>query len=240
VRGTLALEYWRWADAEEHFSRALELGPNDPDVLLQAAFFEAYAGRPDRALALARRRFVRDPQTVESNNGLGFVAIVAGEPQTAIERYAEVARLAPGVWFYHATAALAFLQQGDRDGAENAVRMGDRLRVPGDLGVFLANSAMVYRWLGLQEDAERSFLGFTSWTDENVVGEGDWVLAYLGIGDYEQARAALERAVGKVENHLPDSHQALILVAVNAMRDPRLDEPDFRALRARLLPSRDL
>lgn len=236
VRGVLDLEYWRWAEAEAHFARALELAPNDPDVLLQTAFFEAYAGRPDRSLDLARRRFMLDPLSVESNNGLGFIAIVAGESQTALDRYAEVARLVPGIWFYHTTAALALRQQGDRAGAEEALRTADKLRVADDLGVFLANSANVYRWLGLNEDAERSFRSFASWAEENIVGEGDWVIAYLGIGDYENARAALERAVAKVENHQPDSHQALVYVAVNAMRDPMLEEPEFRELRARLMP----
>jgi tetratricopeptide (TPR) repeat protein len=116
------------------------------------------------------------------------------------------------------------------------LRTADKLRVADDLGVFLANSANVYRWLGLNEDAERSFRSFASWAEENIVGEGDWVIAYLGIGDYENARAALERAVAKVENHQPDSHQALVYVAVNAMRDPMLEEPEFRELRARLMP----
>jgi tetratricopeptide (TPR) repeat protein len=240
VRGILDLEYWRWAEAEADFARALELGPNDPEVLMQAALFETYAGRFDRALALARRRFVLDPLSVESNNGLGFIAIVAGEPQTAIERYTEVSRLAPGIWFYNTTAAIAYLQKGDRVGARNVLGIADQLRGPDDIGVFLANSALVYRWLGMDEEAERAFHGFNGWAAMNVVSEGDWAMAYLGIGDYEQARAALERAVAKADARHPDSHQALIHIVANSMRDPRLAEPAFRALRARLLPTGSL
>ena len=240
IRGIVDLENWRWDAAETDFRTALELGPNDPDVLLQSAFFHLYAGRFQTALELARRRLAIDPGSVESNNGLGFIAIVAGDPQTAIQRYQAVESLVPGIWFYRATVALAYVQDGDRSSAAEAVRMAGELRSPDDIGVFLTNVAIVNRWLGRMPEARTAFSDFEAWTRNNVVSEGDWALAYQGVGDYDRMFEALQRAVARIEAHEPDSHQALILIAANVVGDPVLEEPRFRDVRSRLLPDGDL
>lgn len=239
VRGILDLERWRWHEAETSFRLALELAPNDPDALLQYAYFLTYAGEFERALELATRRLAFDPQSVASNNGLAFIALAAHKPELALERFAEIERLAPGIWFFQTMTALAHLQRGDPERAERALRTADELRGPTDIGVFLAVGATIYRRLGLHEDARRAFDGFRDWTVQNVVSEGDWAMAYQGIGDYDNMYAALERALAHIEAHEPDSHQALITVATNATGDPVLEEPRFRSLRARLLPSAD-
>ena len=236
VRGILQLESWHWPEAEASFKAALELAPNDPDVLLQYAYFLTYSGEFDQALVLARRRLVLDPQSVASNNGLAFIALAARQPQEALERFAVIEHLAPGVWFFHSMAALAHFEKGDTESAERALRTADALRGKEDMAVFLANSAIVYRRLGLQDDSRRAFEGFHEWTSRNVVSEGDWAMAYQGIGDYHSMYAALQRAVARIDAHEPDSHQALILVANNVTGDAVLEEPRFRALRARLLP----
>ena len=47
--------YWQWADAERHFTRAIELSPNDETAHRFYSFYLACMGRHEEALAIAER-----------------------------------------------------------------------------------------------------------------------------------------------------------------------------------------
>jgi len=236
VRGVLHLEAWRWEDAQASFARALELGPNDPNVLLEACLFRLYAGDIDAGLRYAQRRHELDPNSVDSNNALAFAELLAGNAGLAVDHYREVVRLAPGLWFWWRFLAQAQIDDGDLEGAERSLRTAEQLRGPGDTGLFMSAVAGDYRRLGLDADAQRAFRAFEAWAQGATPSAGDWATAYVGVGNYDKAFEWLGRAVAKIQAHEPDTHQALVGLALNAVHDPMLDQPRFRELRAQLLP----
>jgi hypothetical protein len=88
---------------------------------------------------------------------------------------------------------------------------------------------------GLDDDAHRLFALLEKMADTRVVGAGSWPLAYLAIGDVDNAYAWLARAVEKVQNHLPDEgFFNLMIIKANVQANPVLEEPRFLALRARI------
>jgi TolB-like protein/DNA-binding winged helix-turn-helix (wHTH) protein/tetratricopeptide (TPR) repeat protein len=236
VRGVLHLEAWRWDEAGAAFTRALELGPKDPDVIHELVYFYLYSGEYAEALQFARRRLELDPNSGEAHNAVGFTAMIQGDATTARDRYLECTRLAPGRWYSYMFLASAQIGLGDAAAAEQSLRTAELLRGDEDTAIFMASVAHHYHRLGLDEDAKRAFAAFESWTRSHIPSAGDWAIAYQGLGDYDKVYEWLQRAVEQTEAHEPDSHQALIGFVANFARDPVLEEPRFRELRARLLP----
>ena len=72
LAGIIADHYWDWNEAERHYKRALELAPNDADVLRSYSFYLGSMGRADEALPFAERAAILDPVSplVQMNVGL--------------------------------------------------------------------------------------------------------------------------------------------------------------------------
>jgi len=100
--------------------------------------------------------------------------------------------------------------------------------------VYLPELAYAYSRLGRREDAARIFAEIEAATGRTV-GAGVWAMAYLAVGDSDAARAALEEALGKIENGEPDEgFYNLMNLRLNCLRDPVLEQPVFVGLRERL------
>ncbi len=70
---------------------------------------------------------------------------------------------------------------------------------------------------------------------DGPVGAGTWALAYLALGETDQALHWLGVAVEKIENHEPDAgYLNLMTIKTNVHANSVLDEPPFLALRARI------
>ena len=61
LAGIIADHYWDWKEAERHYARALELAPNDANVLRSYSFYLGSMGRADEALPFAERAAILDP-----------------------------------------------------------------------------------------------------------------------------------------------------------------------------------
>jgi hypothetical protein len=67
------------------------------------------------------------------------------------------------------------------------------------------------------------------------VGVGAWVMAYLAVGDEDEALRRLEAVVEKVRNHEPDQgYLHLMNLKMNFLADPRIEEPRFAELLSRI------
>jgi TolB-like protein len=103
VLGKLHL-YWRdWERASWYFDRALELCPNDPDLLIQQSMHDAYLGRPEVGMERAERAMQLNPAYPGHYPGLAaLVHLIAGDFATAVElgnRSAGVATIdVPAFW----------------------------------------------------------------------------------------------------------------------------------------------
>ena len=92
-----------------------------------------------------------------------------------------------------------------------------------------------YSRIDQSEDVARLFSEFEKAAADGVVGAGTWALAYLGLGDSDQALRWLRVAVEKIENHEPDAgFLNLMSIKTNVQANPVLDEPRFRELRDRI------
>ncbi len=166
--------------------RALELAPNNPVVLANAASNASTWGRLEEALALDRKVLEIDPLALTVHFNMGFHQYFAGNLDEALALFEKLLRLSPDYYFAHGGLGLVYLAQG---------RFGRAL------GSFEREVDPVGRLSGLAE--VHHALGDTSASDdaveELIEGFGDErpfqiaaVRAYRGETD--EAFAWLERA----------------------------------------------
>jgi TolB-like protein/tetratricopeptide (TPR) repeat protein len=121
VLGRVHLYRRRFDEAARHVERALDLSPNDADVLAHAASTRAYLGDPASALALAEKAMRLNPRYPD------WYVPCAALPLFLVGRHAEaaalVARAPRAMVDLPAHLAAAHALAGDRERAAAAVEM---------------------------------------------------------------------------------------------------------------------
>jgi TolB-like protein len=225
---------WHWNKAKDPFARALELSPNDVNVLREYTEFNWCRGEDDEAMRLARRQAVLSP-----NNFLSYLYLISAAHYTArFEEALPVAQQAverfPASPILVALLGYTHIGMGDNTEAEPFLRTAEDLMTD-ETGQYRVALVYGYGLLGLRDDAMRVFKQVQAWAGTHSVGAGDWTMAYLGIDRPDDACAWLTRAVECAGRHEIDAgFLALVLLKKNIHHDPVLEQPRFRALRERL------
>jgi TolB-like protein len=230
VRAAVNHVSWRWKSAEADYEKALELSPNDPQVLSEYGMFKARKGDYDDALGLAHQFAKLDPNSMGTFGFVGMVSSVCGDFEQSLRAAERLGANAPG----HPMSAMmlghAQLGLGDFAGAADNYRTAEGL-ITDESGFFMP--ALIYGWglMGQTDAAKRLFDRFKSWSEGHNVGVGFWVYAYLGLRDADKAYEWLGRTVELVEQSLPDpGFMAFLILMSNAHDDPILEEPRFKKL----------
>ena len=109
--------YWQWADADQHYRRAIELAPNDASTLRSYAFYLAYTGRPLEALPLAEQARRLDPVSPNARMTLGSVLYLARRFDAAVHEFEETLDLDQNAALAHALLGLTYISKGMPDRA---------------------------------------------------------------------------------------------------------------------------
>jgi TolB-like protein/Tfp pilus assembly protein PilF len=109
--------YWQWADADQHYRRAIELAPNDASTLRSYAFYLAYTGRPLEALPLAEQARRLDPVSPNARMTLGSVLYLARRFDDAVHEFEETLDLDQNAALAHALLGLTYISKGMPDRA---------------------------------------------------------------------------------------------------------------------------
>ena len=236
ARGMVHLYRGRLAEAKDALEQALNLSPNDPQVLQAYTIFGTWIGTPEEVIRIGRRSVELDPGNPSRLMALGIALRLERRPEEAITVYREAARLSPsqlGI-AYGLGSSLAML--GKTPEAEQALRLAEVLVIANEsLGATLPRIAQAYRQIGLREHAVELVRQFEEWAADHPAGEGDWAAAYLATGDYEKGLSRLNRALDKtLAGEGDEGYWNLVFILRNIYSDPVLDRPDFAELRSRL------
>ena len=125
-------------DAQQQFSRALELSPGATDALAAYAQLQIRRGKPDDALARVRVALEHDPRDARARNLLGEVLVVRKSYAEAIDAFSAATRDAPGWAVPYRNIAQAKFAQRDPAGATVAYERaleptGYAVEIVGDL-----------------------------------------------------------------------------------------------------------
>ena len=212
LSGDLLISYENnYADAKLEFERALELDPFNVDALYQAGVYYAFIDQPEKALPLALAAHERDPLFTANHSTLGYVYIMLGRYEEALEIIRERARIAPesyGTYAYAANALIALERY------EEALEWAKQERLDG----FKQTSLAIIHWhLGNREESDAALALLLA--QDSAGWDWQFVQAHAVRGEIDEAFAAMDAAY---ENR--DSGLQLILGdmhVANLRSDPR-------------------
>jgi tetratricopeptide (TPR) repeat protein len=145
----------KFAQAEAAFSRALQVVPDDPELLYGRGLAYAETGQTDKAVADFRRLLQLKPDDIDATNALGYTLADANRDLPEAEQLIQTARSAkpndPAI-----ADSWGWLQYrlGHLDQAEQTLRTAWQARKDADVGVHLGE---VLWKQGRQADARRVF-----------------------------------------------------------------------------------
>ena len=103
---------WDWRGARQAFRRAIELQPDNPDTLADAAVLIFGLGQTEEGIQLARRATDLDPLNAATQLNLSLLYQFAGEPNRAEQAARRALQLAPEGQRYHGSLAMILAELG--------------------------------------------------------------------------------------------------------------------------------
>src|SRR5262245_16108627 len=223
--GLVAMNYdWNWPLAEQELRRAIALDPNN------ALFYDWYAeylmavGRTDESLANMERARELDPDSVLINSDFGKLLFFARRYDEAEEQLKATLRMDPDFTQAHWFLAVTYVAKHRFDDAiaeSNVPERTPRATLVWGRGL----SAYAYALAGRTQEAQQMLEKIK----KHLGPESDVaiMLAYIGLGNKDQAFACLER---DSENH----YTTMISLKSNPVYDPLRSDPRFSDLMRRV------
>jgi TolB-like protein/Flp pilus assembly protein TadD len=196
VLGGIAQDYDNdLASAAQHFQRALELEPGNPDIINDAAVLARYLDRLDEAVALQEFAIDRDPLTPTGYARLGINYLWAGRLDDAIASLRTALSLSPAFIGAHYNIGVALLMKGDAEAA-----LLEFKKEEGDEEYLTKGRALASHALGREAEYEEALEELkTNWGEQ---WPSEVAHVYAWVGDADAAFEWLDRAVAQNEDGL--------------------------------------
>jgi len=193
---SLAYVYWQydwdWVKAESEFRRALELGPRNPGTHGPYGFFLALMGRHDESLAEVTRASDLDPLSIETALYEAPAYYFARQYDEAVKRNQRVLDFAPDFWLPHLITGRAYEARGQ---LPQALAEFQKARVvENNASEILMDLGRVYGRLGQRAEAQKVLVELKARTKTGYVSPFQIAMVHIGLGEKDQAFAALEEA----------------------------------------------
>ncbi|MGH9778396.1 MAG: tetratricopeptide repeat protein [Candidatus Acidiferrales bacterium] len=216
---------WNWEQAERHFQRAVELGPNYATGHQWYAEHLALMGRTEEALREARLARELDPLSPATHWVVGAVLYYGRRQEEALRELESTAMLFPDAPLSYLHLGLAYVQAQQYDRAISTLGKGREL--VSDDPELAALQAYAYGKAGRRKQARGILRELKLKAERRSVPPFFIAVAHLGLGESETALQWLERA------YLAGDWQLAVL-QVEPMFDPLRERADFQALLRRM------
>jgi TolB-like protein/DNA-binding winged helix-turn-helix (wHTH) protein/Flp pilus assembly protein TadD len=217
-------EQWHWAEAEAGYRRALELKPNDAAAHAGLAWWMLCQGRLDEALTWTQRGRELDPLSV-SGAAIAWILFLSHRYDESIHESRSVLAVQADSGDALSDLGFALIANNQPEDAipvlEKAATVSNRS--PAVIGVLIR----AYAHAGRRSDALRLLAELQTRRKAGYVPAGAFVIAYLGLGENEQAFAWLEQAYKEQSNILQ-------FLKVHPFFDPIRGDPRFADLARRV------
>ena len=223
---------WRGAQAREAYERALELRPNDSNLLGWYSTFEWFTEEFRHAIRLGEKAIALDPGNSYLYMFLGEAFHAAGDYRAAADIIEKFSTISPDSAVAYVHRGMPEIALGNEARALEGLRLADQLmpdEAPPAIHIHLAYG---YARSGQPEDAKRVIAKVENMIGDRFVDPIVWVWRHLATGDPRQALQWLTKAVER-----PEYRQEVFVrgfIKQNSWVDPILDQPEFVAMRNRL------
>jgi TolB-like protein/Tfp pilus assembly protein PilF len=232
ARGMLRSTYqFDFPGARTEYERALQLNPNDAtshhwfatDVL-------AALGESEREIAEMKRARELDPLSLVINTNLGEALRRAGRLDEAITQLRKTVEMDGNFPFAHHALGIALEGKGQLKEALAEYKHSASLT---DDPLPRALSGHVLAALGQRDEASKILEQLQAASQQRYVDPFNLAIVYLGLGNREQALAALEKS------YEDRNGNSLEYIRTDRMLDPLRGDPRFEALAEKIVPARE-
>jgi serine/threonine-protein kinase len=183
---------WDWPAAEREFKRAIELNPNHAGGHIWYGFYLAVIGRFDESVAEEKKAQELDPLEVFAFVQMGVTLHFARRYDQAIDQARQAIKMDPNFWLPHVSLGRAYEQKGQL--AEAIAEYEKAREIDANTPEVLMDLGRAYAVAGRRAEAERILAELKARTKTGYVSPFHIAMVYIGLGDKEQAFAALEQA----------------------------------------------
>jgi len=202
---------WDWEGAKANMDKALQLDPNNRDVLLGTASVASSLGQLDKSIELFERAVAVDPLGLTGLASLGTRYIARGLYDEALENFRRILLLYPENPWAHQGIAETYLRQGN---PERALAEINKLPYSHRLNSLKAEALFI-----MGEDAESRALTSEFLNTKAEIGTFSKAGIYAWRGENDDAFKFLEIAF---EQHNPSLANILVYEAFYHLEaDPR-------------------
>jgi serine/threonine protein kinase/tetratricopeptide (TPR) repeat protein len=183
---------WDWPAAEREFKRAIELDPNDADPHVWYGFYLSVLGRFDEAVAEGKRGQELEPLETFAFLQLGVTHHFARRYDQAADQARLSVQMDPNFWLPHVLLGRTYEQKGQL--AEAIAEYQKAGQIDPNTPEILMDLGRAYGVAGKRAEAERILAELKARTKTGYVSPSHIAMVYIGLGEKDQAFAALEEA----------------------------------------------
>jgi len=216
------LHEWRWAEAERHYRRAIELNPGY--VMAHhwyASDFLMLLGRFDEAFREMDIAVRLDPLSAALNENVAHLLLIARRYDEALEKQLELQELDPYYYKCYTGMGRIYIQQGLYPQAIEMLLKGRSLA--GDVPFILGALGQAYALDGREPEARATLARLDELACERYVPSSTFAVVHCGLGERDRALDWLERGCRRAEVTLP-------ALGVHPVYDPLRGDPRFTAI----------
>jgi TolB-like protein/DNA-binding winged helix-turn-helix (wHTH) protein/Flp pilus assembly protein TadD len=214
---------WNWQASEREFRRAIELNPNYATAHQWYAEFLAHRGRFDEAFAESERARQFDPMSLIIATDKGQILYYSRQYDRAIAQLQAVLEMDPN--FTHAHIVVeAYIEKGR---FADALADLEKTNVTESGPWSWAWLAYAYGRAGQPAKARHALEQLQQLYRRQAIGPDPALLAYIGVGDRDEAFVWFEKAY-------VDHSNSLTSLKVNPVYDPLRGDPRFQDLLRRV------
>jgi tetratricopeptide (TPR) repeat protein len=183
---------WNWADARQHFERAIALNPNYATA--HHWYAEAYLlpmGRVDEAIAEIRKAEELDPLSAAIATDLGKELYFARRYDDAIVQLRRVLALDPDFVTAHNWLSDALLEKGLYP---EAMAELEKTKSSREERIYVRQTAYLYARMGKRIEAARALAKSLKLSEGKEVSFGAVALVYAALGNKDKTFLWLEKA----------------------------------------------
>ncbi len=229
--GFIHQSHWRTTEGRLAFERAIQLSPNDVEILDEYAIFLSTIGAHDEAIQVLQRVLMLSPYDVNRHILLGGMLTYVGNPIAAADSFRKAIEIMPSRATSHAWLGFIGISLGNETEAQKEIRLAEQLLADNITTRDMAQLSYAYSRLGLQEEAIRLVKQLEiRVADGQFMRKADRVLSYLVLGE-------IEKAYDLLSQNLNEGSQSIQYIKFNIMNDPVLEESRFVELRNKILSS---
>ena len=181
-----------WVGAEASYAEAIALNPSNTAALRSYGLLLALESRYAEAMSYVEQARELDPLCLGTSATGGWARYVAGDYESAIVHCRHMLEVDPEFVSAHRVLAAAFLQDGKGD--EATAQLEQALTFAPSHPVLLSWLAHVKAVTGCRAQAQALIGRARGLEDRRYVPPFHLALAYTGLGDFDEAFAALDQA----------------------------------------------